>query len=141
MATLSWLEIIIQIFLQFMPVWIAMVLTFAVSYFFRDRLGLYGRLFDTFTGSIGFALVVFWLFTAIFADQIITFDPIDQLAGMRKKIPGTLVPDTLTAYLFGGDLLGRDIFSRMVMGSRTVLSIAPAATIFCLINFFCFICW
>ena len=130
MATLSWLEIIIQIFLQFIPVWIAMVLTFAVSYFFRDRLGLYGRLFDTFTGSIGFALVVFWLFTAIFADQIITFDPIDQLAGMRKKIPGTLVPDTLTAYLFGGDLLGRDIFSRMVMGSRTVLSIAPAATIF-----------
>jgi len=130
MASLSWIEIIAQILLQFMPVWIAMALTFSVSYYFRDKLGLYGRLFDTYTGSIGFALVIFWLFTAIFADLIITFDPIDQLSGMRKKIPGALVPETFNAYLLGGDLMGRDVFSRMVMGSRIVLSIAPAATIF-----------
>jgi peptide/nickel transport system permease protein len=130
MASLSWIEILTQIFIQFVPVWVAMALTLGVSYFFRDRLGLYGRIFDTFTGSIGFALVIFWIFTAIFADLIITFDPIDQLSRMRKKSPGTLVPDTINAYLLGGDLMGRDVFSRMVMGSRIVLSIAPAATIF-----------
>jgi len=33
-------------------------------------------------------------------------------------------------YLLGGDNLARDIFSRVIMGSRMVLSIAPAATIF-----------
>ena len=33
-------------------------------------------------------------------------------------------------YLLGGDNLARDVFSRMVMGSRTVLAIAPAATLF-----------
>ena len=35
-----------------------------------------------------------------------------------------------TFYLLGGDNLARDIFSRVVMGSRSVLTIAPAATVF-----------
>jgi peptide/nickel transport system permease protein len=35
-----------------------------------------------------------------------------------------------TFYLLGGDNLARDIFSRVVMGCRTVLTIAPAATVF-----------
>jgi peptide/nickel transport system permease protein len=35
-----------------------------------------------------------------------------------------------TYYLLGGDNLARDIFSRVVMGSRSVLTIAPAATVF-----------
>ena len=33
-------------------------------------------------------------------------------------------------YLLGGDNLARDVFSRVVMGARFVLSIAPAATLF-----------
>lgn len=33
-------------------------------------------------------------------------------------------------FLLGGDNLARDVFSRMVMGSRIVLKIAPAATLF-----------
>ena len=33
-------------------------------------------------------------------------------------------------YLFGGDNLARDVFSRMVYGSQTVMIIAPAATLF-----------
>ena len=68
---------------------------------------------------------------AIFADTIITFDPLDQLSGMKNKKPGWPVRDVEGAfYLLGGDNLARDIFSRVVMGSRTVLSVAPAATIF-----------
>jgi peptide/nickel transport system permease protein len=35
-------------------------------------------------------------------------------------------------FLFGGDKLARDVFSRMVYGSRIVLIIAPAATAFAL---------
>ena len=79
MEVLNWFEIFVQLLIQFTPVWIAMALTFVVSYYYKDKLGLYGRLFETPAGGIGFALVTFWLFSAIFADILITFDPIDQI--------------------------------------------------------------
>ena len=63
--------------------------------------------------------------------MIITMDPLQQVSGMKNKIPGTPVRGMQDAwYLLGGDNLARDIFSRMVMGARHVLSIAPAATAF-----------
>lgn len=131
MEALSWGQVLAALFMQFMPVWIALVATFAVSLAFKRRLGLYGKLFDSPIGMTGFAMVMFWLFTAIFADWIITFPPLEQIAAMKNKVPGTLVPemDGVT-YLLGGDNLGRDVFSRMVVGSQSVLSIAPVATVF-----------
>ena len=124
-------DILLSILGQFTPVWIAMAVIFGLSYFFRKRLGLYGRLFDSPIGMVGLVLVLFWVLTAIFADMIITFDPLDQLSGMKNKKPGWPVRDVEGAfYLLGGDNLARDIFSRVVMGSRTVLLVAPAATIF-----------
>ena len=124
-------DILLSILGQFTPVWIAMAVILGLSYVFRKRLGLYGRLFDSPIGMVGLVLVLFWVLTAIFADMIITFDPLDQLSGMKNKKPGWPVRDVEGAYyLLGGDNLARDIFSRVVMGSRTVLSVAPAATIF-----------
>lgn len=124
-------DILLSILGQFTPVWIAMAAILGLSYVFRKRLGLYGRLFDSPIGMVGLVLVLFWVLTAIFADMIITFDPLDQLSGMKNKKPGWPVRDVEGAfYLLGGDNLARDIFSRVVMGSRTVLSVAPAATIF-----------
>ena len=124
-------DILLSILGQFTPVWIAMAVILGLSYVFRERLGLYGRLFDSPIGMVGLVLVLFWVLTAIFADMIITFDPLDQLSGMKNKKPGWPVRDVEGAfYLLGGDNLARDIFSRVVMGSRTVLSVAPAATIF-----------
>lgn len=124
-------DILLSILGQFTPVWIAMAVFLGLSYVFRKRLGLYGRLFDSPIGMVGLVLVLFWVLTAIFADMIITFDPLDQLSGMKNKKPGWPVRDVEGAYyLLGGDNLARDIFSRVVMGSRTVLSVAPAATIF-----------
>lgn len=124
-------DILLSILGQFTPVWIAMAVILGLSYVFRKRLGLYGRLFDSPIGMVGLVLVLFWVLTAIFADMIITFDPLDQLSGMKNKKPGWPVRNVEGAfYLLGGDNLARDIFSRVVMGSRTVLSVAPAATIF-----------
>jgi peptide/nickel transport system permease protein len=128
---LSWGSIIARILQQFWPVWIALIVTFTLSILYKRKLGLYGKLFDSPVGMIGFALVMFWVFTAIFADMIITFDPIAQLSGLKNKVPGTPIPNgTDQWYLLGGDHLGRDVFSRVVMGARRVLSIAPAATAF-----------
>ncbi|NUB43391.1 ABC transporter permease [Fertoebacter nigrum] len=116
---------------QFWPVWLALIVTFAVSLRFKRKLGLYGKLFDSPVGMVGFGIVLFWIFTAIFADIIITHDPLAQLSGLKNKVPGTPVPgEDNSYYLLGGDSLARDVFSRMVMGARRVLAIAPAATAF-----------
>ncbi|WP_112309483.1 ABC transporter permease [Pseudogemmobacter bohemicus] len=134
MQDLSWLQIILKSAIAFAPVWIALALTFALSIRYRRRLGLYGKLFDSTVGMIGFAIVMFWIFTALFADLIITHDPLVQLSGMKNKLPGTAIANAAEGvypwYLLGGDNLARDVFSRMVMGAREVLKIAPAATVF-----------
>ncbi|WP_068116911.1 ABC transporter permease [Tropicimonas marinistellae] len=133
MEPMSWGAIVLQILIQFIPVWIAMIVMFGVSFAFRRKLGLYGQLFDTMIGGIGFALVIFWVFTALFADMIVTHDPLVQVSGMKNKLPGTPVPEGTAGfgyYLLGGDNLARDVFSRMVSGSTIVMQIAPVATLF-----------
>ena len=86
---LSWGQIIARILQQFLPVWIALIATFAVSIRYKRKLGLYGKLFDSPVGMIGFALVMFWVYTAIFADMIITMDPIAQFGRVKNPPPGT----------------------------------------------------
>ncbi|MFN3936892.1 MAG: ABC transporter permease [Gemmobacter sp.] len=130
METLGWGGIFWGMAVRFVPVWIALALVFAVSIRWKRRLGLYGKLFDSPIGMVGFFIVAFWVFTAIFADLIILQDPLAQVSGMRNALPGTPLPDGSGHYLLGGDHLARDVFSRMVMGARRVMAIAPAATAF-----------
>jgi peptide/nickel transport system permease protein len=132
MEPLSWGGIIVRMFLQFAPVWVSLVVLFALSIRFKRRLGLYGKLFDSTVGMIGFFLVMFWVFTGIFAafDLIVLHDPLSQVSGMKNKLPGTPLRDGSGYYLLGGDNLARDVFSRMVSGSWIVVKIAPLATVF-----------
>ena len=130
MDPLGWLDIWTRIAAQLWPVWAALVVVFGLSFAFQRRLGLYGRLFASPVGMVGLALVLFWVFTAIFADWIVTHDPLAQMSGMRNARPGTPLRDPrefYPFYLLGGDALARDVFSRAVMGAREVLVIAPFA--------------
>ena len=123
---------------QFLPTWISLIVTFFLSIMFKRKLGLYGKLFDSTIGMIGFGLVMFWVFTSIFVgvfDMIATHDPLSQISGIKNKTPGFVVPNAaedglFPHYLLGGDNLARDIFSRVVHGSVIVMVIAPLATIF-----------
>ncbi|MBY6083843.1 ABC transporter permease [Ruegeria arenilitoris] len=121
---------------QFLPVWLSLIILFAMSVAFKRRLGLYGKLFDSPIGMIGFGLVMFWVFTGIFGalDLIVTHDPLVQVSGMKNKVPGTPLPNAedgeFAWYLLGGDNLARDVFSRMVKGAWIVVQIAPLATMF-----------
>lgn len=126
-----------NVFIQLGPVWLAMIVVFATSITFKKNLGLYGKLFDSPVGMIGFALVTFWVFTAVFAgffDMIATHDPLTQLSGLKNKVPGTPLRNPEEGqyawYLLGGDTLARDVFSRMIHGSSIVILIAPMATFF-----------
>jgi len=122
---------------QLTPTWIALGVTFALSIYFKRSLGLYGKLFDSPIGMIGLTLVLFWAFTALFGagfDMIATHDPLGQVSGMKNKHPGIPLRGAEAGdypyYLFGGDTLARDVFSRAIVGSGIVIVIAPAATIF-----------
>lgn len=137
MELLSWAEIIVRILMQLMPVWISLVVLFALSILYKRRLGLYGKLFDSTIGMIGFAIVMFWVFAGFYAgalDWIVTHDPLSQISGMKNKVPGTPMrgaeENEYAYFLLGGDTLARDVFSRMIAGSTVVIVIAPLATLF-----------
>jgi peptide/nickel transport system permease protein len=124
-------QIAIAILLRFAPVWLGLAAILVPSLVFRRRLGPYGKLLESPIGRIGLALVLFWVLTALLAGLIVTASPLEQVSGMKNALPGTPLPGQPDRhYLLGGDNLARDVFSRMVMGSRIVLAIAPAATLF-----------
>lgn len=136
MDPLSTVEIIIRILAQLSPVWISLIFLYALSIAFKRRLGLYGKLFDSPIGMIGFALVMFWVFSGIYGamDMIVTHDELSQVSGMKNKIPGTPLRSPEEGeyqwYLLGGDNLARDVFSRLIKGAWEVIKIAPMAAVF-----------
>ncbi|WP_299614413.1 ABC transporter permease [uncultured Tateyamaria sp.] len=122
---------------QLLPVWIALIVTFVLSIKFKRKLGLYGKLFDSTVGMIGFALVMFWVYAGVMAgvlDWITTHESLSQVSGMKNKVPGTPLRGAEEGdyawYLLGGDNLARDVFSRLFKGAWVVVQIAPLATLF-----------
>ena len=137
MEALNWAEILSRMFYQLIPVWIAMVAMFSISFYYKRNLGLYGKLFDSPIGSIGFGIVIFWVLVGFFAgalDMISTHDPLSQVSGMKNKVPGTpfrgAEEGDYAFYLLGGDHLARDVFSRVMDGASIIVVIAPLATLF-----------
>lgn len=128
----SGFQVVLGVLARFWTVWLALAIVLGVSIVFKKRLGLYGQLFDSGVGIAGVAICLFWLFTSILASQISPFNPLAQIPIMKDALPGAIVPDSGGVYLFGGDKLARDVFSRMVYGSQIVLAIAPLATAFAL---------
>ncbi|MCB1385701.1 MAG: ABC transporter permease [Nitratireductor sp.] len=132
METIGFFEIIAGVVSRLWPVWLAGAIVFAMSFSMRKRLGLYGQLIGNGIGLTGVLICVFWLFAAIFADIVAPFGARDQLAVMKNAFPGSIDAQSGLIYYLGGDNLGRDVFSRIIHGSRVVLVIAPAATLFAL---------
>jgi peptide/nickel transport system permease protein len=124
-------EIILLSITRFWPTWLAIAVTLGVCWPLRERLGVFGRLYGSWIGMAGLIIVLFWVFTAVFADQIAVLGPLEQLfsPGMKKGLPGITDTQSGIVLIWGGDNLARDIFSRVVHGSRIVLVVAPAATL------------
>jgi len=69
---------------------------------------------------IGLGIIIFLIIVAIFAPLISPYNPIERIKEESSLSPGR-------AHLFGTDLLGRDIFSRVVYGSRISLEVGIIA--------------
>ena len=109
---------------------------------------------ESVVGMVGAGLVFFWLFLAVFANVLAPFPPNATLKPLAfpgdqlilpagGKVANRPVEEACTqvyqngsptqeyncgTFWLGADHLGRDIVSRIIFGSRTVLIYAPLAT-------------
>ncbi len=74
------------------------------------------------TFIVGVAILLFWVVCAVFGHLIAPQDPLAQQLLATNKAPSG-------AHWFGTDQLGRDVFSRVIVGARSILVIAFFATV------------
>ncbi len=82
-----------------------------VSIIFRSRVAV-----------IGLSIVLFWVLVAIFAPLLAPHDPYAQNEQAINQPPSPTYP-------LGTDKLGRDVLSRLIWGSRTILILAPLSVL------------
>ena len=70
----------------------------------------------------GLLIVGFWIVCALIGEEFVPYDP------LADDILNSLMPPS-AEHWFGTDQLGRDVFSRVIVGSRDILTVAPLATI------------
>jgi peptide/nickel transport system permease protein len=102
--------------------------SFAARTWIRIRL-----LKESPVGMVGVFLVLFWIVVAILAPWIAPHDP------NESNLDALIDPTPTAVNWLGTDNQGRDILSRIIWGSRTVLFVAPVAvfvayTIGCLLG-------
>jgi peptide/nickel transport system permease protein len=70
---------------------------------------------------IGNVIIVFWIICAVLGQRITPYDPFNDFSA------GHLPPSA--EHWFGTDRIGRDVLSRVMVGSRDVLIVAPLAAL------------
>ena len=73
-------------------------------------------------GMLGFALFIIVVFTALFAPVIAPHDPLEQNLRAAKQPPAWQEGGSWE-YPLGTDTLGRDMFSRIIYGTRVSLTV------------------
>jgi peptide/nickel transport system permease protein len=74
------------------------------------------------TFLIGAVIVLFWVVCALFGGALAPHDPLAQNLLAVNHSPES-------GHWFGTDQLGRDVLSRVIVGARSILIIAPLATL------------
>jgi len=85
----------------------------------KERLALLRRSKSFIAGAI---IVGFWVLCAIFGELLVPKDP------LASDPINDLISPSADNWL-GTDKLGRDVFSRVIVGARDILIVAPLATI------------
>jgi peptide/nickel transport system permease protein len=74
------------------------------------------------TFIVGAVILGFWILAAIFGNLLVPHDPLAQNLSDINKAPSA-------SHWFGTDQLGRDMFARVITGSRDIMIVAPLATL------------
>lgn len=89
---------------------------------------MWSKLRTSPVGLTGAIILVFVIFVAIFAPQLAPHDPNLKNPKLRLK-PPAWVEGSAEGYLLGTDTLGRDIFSRVIYGTRVSVSVGVVAVL------------
>ncbi len=81
---------------------------------------------ESVVGMIGAGIIIFWVLVAIFAPLLAPFPPNAIIQPFAPLFTDYVEGGT---FWLGTDHLGRDILSRIIWGSQTVLFYAPLATL------------
>src|SRR6266849_5914921 len=72
-------------------------------------------------GVIGAAIMLVFVFAAMFADALTSYDPVTTNSTISLARPGS-------AHVFGADFMGRDVYRRIVHGARISLAVGIGST-------------
>lgn len=78
---------------------------------------------------VGVVIVAFWVFCAIAGERVTPYDPFTDRDTKTCRPPCAPNGD----HWFGTDQIGRDILSRVMMGARDLLLVAPIAAVLAII--------
>jgi len=87
---------------------------------FKD---FFRKLSRSWTGMLGFSLIILLLLLSVFGGLIAPFDPMD--APLRER----LLPPLTDGHILGTDQLGRDILSRIIAGTKVSVIIGLATAL------------
>jgi peptide/nickel transport system permease protein len=73
------------------------------------------------TSAVGTTIVLFFLLMALLGPWLTPYSSTEQIAGAARQAPSL-------DHLFGTDRLGRDVFSRVVIGARDIFALAGIGT-------------
>jgi peptide/nickel transport system permease protein len=79
-------------------------------------------IFHSRVAVVGLSIILFWVLIAVFAPLIAPHDPLAQDSSAINHKPSG-------RYLLGTDHIGRDILSRLIYGTRTILTLAPLSVL------------
>lgn len=88
----------------------------------RAAAGVLGRLLVSRVTQAGVALILALLFSAVAAPAMAPYDPVAQDVASRDQAPSS-------AHLLGTDQFGRDVFSRIVWGTRISLAVGVSGSL------------
>jgi len=93
-------------------------ITVAVKDFWHSVRETAELVFSSPTAVIGMLIVLIWVAVAVFAPLITAHSPLEQDYKNINKSP-------TAQHVLGTDNLGRDVWSRVAYGARTILSLGP----------------
>lgn len=90
----------------------------ALSDFWNSLKEFAELVFSSPTAVVGLTVVLIWVLVAVFAPLLTTYTPLEQDYKFVNKPPSA-------QHVLGTDNLGRDVWSRVAFGARTILSLGP----------------